>query len=47
MLALAAAGSVFEMGGTVHRLNVLAFSFVGRFLSLLLVVVRLQLAAWK
>ena len=35
MLALAAAGSVFEIGGTVHRLNVFALSFLGRFLSLL------------
>ena len=35
MLALAAAGSVFEIGGTVHRLNVFALSVLGKFLSLL------------
>jgi hypothetical protein len=31
VLALAAAGSVFEIDGTVHRLNVFALSFLGRF----------------
>ena len=47
MLALAAAGSVFEMEVTVHRFSVLSFFLLRKFLSLLLVVVRLQLAAWK
>ena len=44
MLALAAAGSVFEMDVSVHRIGVLIFSFLGSFV---LAVVRQQLAAWK
>ena len=44
MLALAAAGSVFEMDVSVHRFDVLSFSFLGGFV---LAVVRLQVAAWR
>ena len=43
MLALAAAGSVFEMDVSVHRFSVLSFFLLRKFLG----VVRLQLAAWK
>ena len=44
VLALAAAGSVFEMDVSVHRFDVLSFSFLGGFV---LAVVRLQVAAWR
>ena len=46
MLALAAAGSVFEMDSAFIDSVFLVFSFSGSF-CFALAVVRLQLAAWK
>jgi hypothetical protein len=46
VLALAAAGSVFEMDVSAHRLSVLSFSFLESFVFAL-GVVRLQFAGWK
>jgi hypothetical protein len=45
VLALAAAGTVLEMGGTVHRLNVFDFFILGNILFSPLILVRLRLAA--
>ena len=44
MLALAAAGSVYEMDVSVHRIGVLIFSFLESFVW---AVIRQQVAGWK
>jgi hypothetical protein len=44
VLTPAAAGSVFEMDVSVHRIDVLIFSFLGRFVF---TVVMQQLVPWK